>query len=214
MTSFSEYKKSLEDILQNVSFLYSGDIISSYDKSLSLELKHKSFSPELIKLMLLDIYNESISYMMSKSNDVSLSSESIKNIYEILQIVNNPNFIFYSNNSKMNLKLSDSDFSEVNSFLPNFFYDRIKLLNNITGFFSPNIIDNLDDSHLIVTDRPIQSLVWSLQNMSYEISGDGDFYQHKVNYQIYQCDFNSTTVHIKNINKIRDEKLTRILNED
>lgn len=214
MVAFSEYKKSLEDILQNVSFLYSGDIISSYDKSVSLKLKHRSFSPELIRLMLLDIYNESISYMISKSNQISISSESVKNIYEVLESANNPSFIFYSSNSKMSLKLSDNDFPDAKSFLPNFFYDRIKLLNNVSGFYCPNIEDNLDDSHLIISDKPIQSLVWSLQNMDYQILFSDGFYEHKINYSIYECDFNSQIIHIKNINKIRDEKLTHLLNDN
>lgn len=214
MDPFAEYKRPLEDLLQNVSFLYSGDIITSTDKSLSMNLKHESFSPELIRKVLIDIYNESFDNLISKSKKISVSSESVKNIYDILNLVNNPSFIFYSNNSLMNIDLPDSEFLDTKSFLPSHFYDRLKLSNGVSGFFSPNIKDIPDDSQIIITDRPIQSLVWSLQNMNYEVLCDDDVKRHIVNYSIYDCDFDSTIIHIKNINKIRDERIHSILSDN
>ena len=44
---FSDYKKTLEDLLQNISFLYSGDVISSEERTMTMNVKHNSFSPDL-----------------------------------------------------------------------------------------------------------------------------------------------------------------------
>ena len=63
-------------------------------------------------------------------------------------------------------------------------------------------------------NKPIQSLVWSLQNMTYDIEDDYGVYKHTVNYKFYHCDYNSTVVHVKNTSKLRDEKIDSLLNDN
>ena len=87
--SFSDYKKTLEDLLQNISFLYSGDVISSEERTMTMGVKHNSFSTELMKNVLLDIYNESISKMIENSEEVSISTDNLKDIYQLMDMNTN-----------------------------------------------------------------------------------------------------------------------------
>ena len=104
--SFSDYKKTLEDLLQNISFLYSGDVISSEDRTMTMDVKHNSFSPELMKNVLLDIYNDSITKIIENSEEVSISTSNLKDIYQLMDMNTNSKYLFYSSNSNLNLNIS------------------------------------------------------------------------------------------------------------
>ncbi len=216
---FSDYKKSLEDLLQNISFLYSGDVKSSEDRVISRNLKHRSFSADLMKLVLIDIYQDSISYLVENSNKVSVSLMNFEGVHQLFNLFTNtntksPSFLFYRNDIHLpqSLKMVSD-----NNFLPDYFYSKDVILSandNVMCYFSPVIKDELDDSQIIVVDGPIQSLVWTLQNMTYEIKECVDGYEHIVNYKFYYCDFNSTVYHIKDVHKLREEKINTLLNDN
>ena len=216
--SFSDYKKTLEDLLQNISFLYSGDVISSEDRTMTMDVKHNSFSPELMRRVLLNIYNESIAKMIENSEEVSISTSNLKDIYQLMDMNANSKYLFYSGNSNLNLNISSHLEGELGSyFLPSYFNQRIKLSSyssDISAYFSPVIKDSIDEYEILFVDKPIQSLVWSLQNMTYEITSDYGVYKHTVNYKFYHCDYNSTVVHVKNTSKLRDEKIDILLNDN
>ena len=162
--SFSDYKKTLEDLLQNISFLYSGDVISSEDRTMTMDVKHNSFSPELMKNVLLDIYNDSITKMIENSEEVSISTSNLKDIYQLMDMNTNSKYLFYSSNSNLNLNISSHLEGEFGSyFLPSYFNQRIKLSSyssDISAYFSPVIKDSIDEYEILFVDKPIQSLVW------------------------------------------------------
>ena len=60
MNEFHKHKKTLEDFLQSIDFIYSGDIITSTDKKVVEKFKHSSFSASLFKKLMIEIYNYSI----------------------------------------------------------------------------------------------------------------------------------------------------------
>lgn len=219
MYTFSEYKSVLESILQKVSFLYSGDIISSVEKTMSISAKHKTFSPILIRKVLEDIYNDSFREMMKKSKRISLSSEKTKDVYQLLDLFNNCKYLFYSSNSKLNidgvsLKKESEDLKDV---VPTYFHQRVRLMsfgNDVGAYYSPSIDDSEDEFCIFISDAPIQSLVWTLQNMTYDIIDDGDSNIHIVRYNFYYCDYNSIQINVKDINKIRDEIISNLLNDN
>lgn len=216
-SSFSEYKKSLEDILQNISFLYSGDVISSEERTITMKLKHSSLSPSIIRAVLLDIYVDSMKEMYKKSSEVSLDFNEFKDVYQLFDVFNSPRFLFYSNNSKLNIdfaykNLESDDFQ----FLPTYFTQTHRLMSygkDVLTYFSPEIEDTVNCYKIYISDSPIQSLVWSLQNMSYDIEDCKNYYKHTLRYNFYNCDFKSTNFMIKNICKLRDEKIDTLLDD-
>jgi hypothetical protein len=50
--------------------------------------------------------------------------------------------------------------------------------------------------------------------MTYDIEDSYGVYKHTVNYKFYHCDYNSTVVLVKNISKLRDEKIDILLNDN
>ncbi len=213
-SSFSVYKKSLEDLLQNISFLYSGDVLSSEERTITLKLKHSSLSPSIIKSGLLNIYSDSMKEMYKRSSEVSIGFNEFNDVYQLFDRFNSPQFLFYSNNSKLNLDFTNKKLENENSeFLPSYFNQTHRLVsygNDVLTYFSPEIDDAVDCYKIYISDSPIQSLVWSIQNMSYDIEDCRDHYKHTLRYNFYNCDFKSTNFMIKNICKLRDEKIDRL----
>ena len=90
---------------QNISFLYSGDVISSEERTMTMYVKHNSFSPDLMRDVILDIYNDSLTEMMENSEEFSIASNNLKDIYQLLDMNVNSKYLFYSNNSNLNFIL-------------------------------------------------------------------------------------------------------------
>ncbi len=217
--SFSEYKKTIESNLLNISYLYDGDIISSTDSSFS-ELKTTPLtSPTFIINSIVNIYNQSIDKMFNKSVEYVIPKESIneKNIFDrILELKINPVYIFCSEKSKK--LFSGSKSSSSTSAFPNYFYRLDKYIGlNVDLFYCPLISDeDEDESIFFITDSSIQSLVYGIQNMDYEIYTESDTnseWIHKMKYNLYDCKFNSYKVVVKNVSKIRQDKINSILND-
>jgi hypothetical protein len=79
------------------------------------------------------------------------------------------------------------------------------------------MINDDDELTLYVVDNSIQSLVYSLQNMDYVIEpiDNNNFeWKHTINYNLYDCRFNSYKISIKDVSKLRNDKINKILNED
>ena len=75
--SFTEYKKTLEQNLMNISYLYNGDVISSH-YSCYIEIKNSPLtSPSFIINSMSNIYQESIDMMISKSKEFVIPEESL-----------------------------------------------------------------------------------------------------------------------------------------
>jgi hypothetical protein len=87
---------------------------------------------------------------------------------------------------------------------------------NVDVFYSPLINDD-DELTLYVVDNSIQSLVYSLQNMDYvieSIDNNNLEWKHTINYSLYDCRFNSYKISIKDVSKLRNDKINKILNGD
>jgi hypothetical protein len=220
MTGLDNYKKTLEDFLQKIDFIYSGDVISSVDKSYYQKIKHSSFSAGLIKDMMIDIYNFSFEQMLQKSKETIIHRNNFSDIYELInKIPINPKIIFYSINSNLNLNLgshvleSDDD----KGFLPSYFTRRFKLMSHgveVSAYYSPKIEDDIDDCCFYLTDRPIQSMVWSLQNMNYVINKGFSSNEHSIKIPIYNCDYKVYKIRVVNTQKLREDKINLILNDN
>ena len=67
---------------------------------------------------------------------------------------------------------------------------------------------------LYVVDKSIQSLVYSIQNMDYKIEQndkDNIEWKHTMEYNLYDCRFNSYRLSVKNLSKLRNDKINKIL---
>lgn len=222
--SFSEYKKTLEQNLINLSYLYSGDIIRSTDHIYS-EIKNTPLTSPIFSIgSIVKIYEMSIQNLISNSKELVISEESLINstlIQKLEEFGTNSQFIFCSQkSSKLFYGISMHHTSKP---FPIYFYPKEKFTGiNLSIYTSPIIDDDSDEMIFYTSDKPIQSLVYGLTNMDYTITpGDNAdkephsmTWTHEMAFKFYECDFQSYKVVIRNLSKIRNQKLNTILNDN
>jgi hypothetical protein len=218
--SFTEYKKTLEQNLINISYLYNGDILSSVDSDYTEIKKSPLTSPSFIISSIINIYQESIDMMIGKSKEFIIPLESIilpkdANIFDrISELGIKPLYIFCSDKSRKLFGISKSKTNT--SAFPSYFYPIDKYVGiNVDVFYSPLIKDEEDELVLYVVDSSIQSLVYSIQNMDYKIDSNDENnieWKHTISYNLYDCRFNSYKLSIRDVSRLRNDKINKILN--
>jgi hypothetical protein len=212
--SFTEYKKTLELNLQNVAILYSGDVISSVDTSYSEKKTSPLTSPSFIINCITDIYRKSFQKMSENSKEIVLSdiNSSDNLVDKIISICGkNIKFIFTSESGKK--RFSSHTKVDKTKDLPGYLYPIDSFIGlHIDLFVSPLITE--DDGELIfyVVDNSIQSLVYSIQNMDYLIEPFEESWKHSLKYNLYDCKYQSWKIVLKNISKMRNDKINQLLN--
>lgn len=219
--SFSEYKKTLEQNLINIGYLYSGDIISSKDSQYT-EIKNSPLtSPSFMINSICHIYQESFENMVSKCKEFVIPEESIGglgkqgNLFDkISELGIKPTYIFCSEKGRKLFGVTKNP-SNTSAF-PSYFYNIDKYIGlNVELFYSPLIKEDDDEVIIYTTDKAIQGLVYSIQNMDYEINSNNDDnteWIHKLIYNLYDCKFNSYKLSIRNVSRLRHDKINKILN--
>lgn len=226
--SFAEYKKTLELNLINISFLYSGDVISSSDCTFSEIRTTPLTSPNFIISSISEIYNQSFQMMIKKSKEYIIPEESIigigvdGNLFDkIFELGIKPIYVFCSEKGK--LLFGQVFKSKSTSALPHYFYSIDKYIGiSVEIFYSPLIDEDIDEVILYISDAPIQSLVYSLQNMDYNIDSTIDNFKpfipnqwnHTLSYKLYDCNYNSYRISIRNVSRLRQDKINQILNDN
>lgn len=227
--SFSEYKRTLDINLVNIPFIYAGDVINSVQKNYKKVKNTPLTSHSFIIDCLVYIYNISFEEMKIRSKEVILPEEVLFNTGKITdnllsklnQLNVKHNYIFTTGKNSIlfgNIK------SNNNKYFPHYFYESKKISSlNIDILLSP-LIDECDlETVLFTTDRPIQSLIYTLQNMDYKITPCPDNigkdphlmeWTHEITYPFYNCDYESYKIVIKNISECRNEKINKILNDN
>ena len=221
--SFSEYKKTIEQNLMGITYLYDGDALSSIDESYTEVKENPLTSPTFIINTIIEIYNKSFTNMVSKSKEVTIPEESLLD-FNILDKINeigiHPLYIFVSTKGS---KLFNAKKQEVNRPFPGYFYHIEKFPGlNLSIYYSPLIDESDGETILYVTDKSFQSLVYSIQNMDYKITTQNEMngekpyneikWLHTLDYKLYDCNYNSYKIIIKNVSKLRDDKIDQILN--
>ena len=218
--SFTEYKKTLEQNLMSISYLYNGDVISSHD-SCYIEIKNSPLtSPSFIINSIVNIYQESFDIMVSKSKEFIIPLESINDIGKDVNIFDkiselgiNPLYVFCSDKSRKLFGIS-KNLNNTSAF-PSYFYNIDKYIGiNVEVFYSPLVKEETDEVVLYVVDKSIQSLVYSIQNMDYKIEQndkDNIEWKHTMFYNLYDCRFNSYKLSIRNVSRLRNDKINKIL---
>lgn len=227
--SFSEYKPIIEKNLMFIPYIYGGDIDYSINRSYNEIKKSSLTSPRFIINAIVNIYNESIDHLKSISNEVLISEESLVypgnnwislNTDKILQYINSelgstPKYIFTSKSSYQKCGFDKDFILDTKRAFPGYFYPMTKLTGlNIEVFYSPLVEDTTDEIVIYAADNPIQSIVYSIQNMEYSINNLDENCLHNINYNFYYCKFKSVKITIKNISNIRNDKINLILNEN
>jgi hypothetical protein len=214
MNRFEEYKNELENCLIEVSYLYSADINSSSQKTKSFKTSYPEFSYEMVNTAIDEIYKESIGSAIEKSvSEVNISRDMIKSFDDVIcRLPFSPKYFIFSKNSS-SIIAAWGGFAKTNNFkitLPEHFKFSIDL-GNLQGWYSSEIVDDVDELIFHFFDDRIQSFVWILQNMTYNVNRTFSKYEHIISYPIYDCKFNSVKVKIVNTQKIRDKKIDLIL---
>jgi hypothetical protein len=238
--SFSEYKSIIEKNIISIPYLYDGDVDFSTQRSYSKITNRPFTSPQVIIDTIINIYNESIEHVKNKSRDVVISEESLKFtsggwssldtnklMYQIsLELGSNPKYIFTTKKSYHKCGFDNKFELDNKKPFPGYFYTLTRLTGlNTDILYSPLVDDNDNEFVLYVVDKSFQSIVYSIQNMEYNIKMfDNDIkhnkpyneieWIHKIDYNFYYCKFTALKVVIKNISKLRDDKINLILNGD
>lgn len=203
----------------NISYLYNGDVISSIDSHYT-EVKNSPLtSPSFIINSIINIYQESFDIMISKSKEFVIPLESLGDFRQevIFDRINElgikPVYIFCSDKGKKLFGITKSP--GTTSAFPSYFYNIDKYPHiNLEIFYTPLIKED-DESILYVVDNSIQSLVYSIQNMDYKIEPNDDNnteWKHTMIYNLYDCRFNSYKLSIRNVSRLRHDKINKILN--
>jgi hypothetical protein len=137
-------------------------------------------------------------------------------VYDLIDKISiNPKIMFYSKNSNLNLNLGGHLLEDDgHSYLPTYFNRRFKLMSSgveVSAYYSPIIEDDIDDCHFYLIDRPIQSMVWALQNMSYVVNKGFSSNEHVIKLPIYDCDYEVYKIRVVDTEKIREEKINTLL---
>lgn len=201
----------------NISYLYNGDVISSVDSQYT-EVKNSPLtSPSFIINSIINIYQQSFNIMTTKCKEFIIPLESLNdsNIFDkISELGIKPIYIFCSDKSRKLFGISKS--SNNTSAFPYYFYTIDKYVGiNIDIFYSPLIKEDDDELILYAVDNSIQSLVYSIQNMDYIIApndNDNLEWKHTINYNLYDCRFNSYKLSIRDVSRLRNDKINKILN--
>ena len=208
--TFSEYKKTLELNLIRFNYLYSGDVISHISSSYSEIRNNDLRSPTFIINSIVNIYNESINNMISRSNKTIILEH--KKIFQKNNIYSGYNIL--SELDKMGIQTTYHFYPDIEMFkrnisngsFPSYFYSDLVRMSKY--FLRCPLIDE-DEVVIYATDAAIQSLVYSIQNMEYII----EYNNHIMKYDLYDCKYNSYKIIIRDISKYRDVQINKILND-
>ncbi len=214
--TFDEYKETLDANVSNFHYLYSGDVISSSESVFSREMTYPHVSSTFIISLVDEIYHRSVRDMLNNSKEIiipfdfnsTLNSDKLFTIISDLNL--NPHSIFLSNFACKYINIISKS---INRPFPQYFY-QIKWIDFLKcHVYSSSLIGN-DDSEsktltLCVISAPIQSLVYSIQNMQYTINHSEK--THAVNYPYYKCNYKSYKIIIKDISELRNDKIDSIL---
>jgi hypothetical protein len=221
--SFDEYKNTIESNVIKFDYLYSGDIISSFKETYSTYNNNSKVSPKSIIDCIDSIYEFSIKDMINSSIDLELNYtlDGFKSgkyryidLFKSLHFNNfDPSYIFIS---KKSLKIFETLFhNEDENIFPLYFKPLSKYVSHdISVLYTPYIEDSEDELNIYVVDKSIQSLVYIIQNMEYNIESSDGCFKHIIDYPLYKCNYNCYKLTIKNIEKIREDKINSVLDEN
>jgi hypothetical protein len=210
--SFDEYKKTIEMNLLDISFLYSGDVISSTNGYYEENIPNKMSSPKFIINSIDFIWECSINQMLKNTIDEVIRILDFEKLdinglwlFDLVNSLNiqsfDPKFIFTNSTRYLGI-LKNNDRRP----LPEYFYS-VRKSKGLEIYKIPIINETDGQVDIYITDKPIQSLVYVLQNMEYRISNN----IHRMNYNLYNCDYKCYKITVKSIIKVRDEKISQLL---
>ena len=219
--SFEEYKKTLEKALVNSPFLYSGDV-SKLDKTIlySEDMSNDLMSPDFIVRSFSEIYKETIKNFFSKEYNSVVSNLDAMSLSKTLN--NIPARFMIAPISSYNAISTMWDTEKYHPF-PDYFYPINKLSMNslinkpIKLHYSPqigyyNVPEELEGSYRFwAIDRPIQSLLWTIQNMEYQIDKSDDGWRHTMALPIYDCQYDVLHIKLRDIQKFRNKLIGEII---
>lgn len=221
-----------------IHYLYDGDINFSTDE-IYIEVKTSPLtSPSFMINCIVKIYEQSIDILKKRSKTIVIPEEIVKfpsgnwqslDTNKLINFINSelgcyPAYVFTSAKSFHKVGFDSKLQLDKSRPFPGYFYTLTKLTGLHTDvIFSPFVEDEEGELILYASDKSFQSLVYSIQNMDYEVEmvNEDDIknytpyheikWKHTIRYKLYDCKFNSLKVIIKNVSKIRDEKINQIL---
>lgn len=217
--SLNNFRSLLEEQLESTEFIYAGDVIDSTTSLFSKSIEGHRFSPDLVTEMLTGVYNQSFQHMADNCSEMVIDRRNFKDLYRVIEELSwSPTILFFSTREGLNLELEGELPPDSGSFIPPYFSKKYQLrvsslaLNGpkdleISAFFSPLIKESATESVFYLVDRPIQSLVWSLQNMEYQIGIE----QHILSLPVYRCNFQALKIRVVDTQRLRNNKINTVI---
>lgn len=208
-----EYKTQLEKELVSSPFMFAGDVINSTELSFVRSLKTNSISKKVIKDCIIDIYKKSISSMIENSKEIIIEKDSLSFTSSVIHSLEINSKYVFSSKGFINLFETKSDsILPIDSTLPKYLFPVEKTTYlHIDFMTSPLMKDDIDETIVYITDNPIQSLVYTIQNMEYKIRNSETGFIHEITYPYYHCSYNVVKLVIRDKSKLRQKKLKELL---
>lgn len=211
-----DYKAQLEKELILSPFIFAGNVISSTELSFVRNLNTDNISKKVINDCIIDIYKKSISSMIEKSKEIIIEKDSLSLTSSVIHSLDiNSRYIFSSRRFTNSFRTKTESILPTDYTLPKYLFPIEKksymLPLNIDFMISPLIKDDNDETIVYTTDDPIQSLVYTIQNMDYKITNSDTGFIHQITYPYYDCSYNVLKLTIRDKSKLRQQKLKELL---
>lgn len=219
LINLNNYRLLLEEQLESTEFIYAGDVIDSTTSLFSQSIEGHGFSPDLVTEMLTGVYNQSFQDMVDNCSEMIINRRDFKDLYSVIEELSwTPTILFFSTREGLNLELEAELVPNLDNFIPPYFSKKYQLRVSslapngtrdleISAFFSPLIKESATESVFYLVDSPIQSLVWSLQNMEYQIGIE----QHILSLPVYRCNFQALKIRVVDTQRLRDNKINTVI---
>lgn len=211
---FKTYKKTLENYFINISYLYSGDVVSELKDQYIEYIENKNNSAIFINNFLKKVYIDSFKYMFSKV-DKEIIIPHQNNIFTGKYAVMENVFAIINEKISFDYNMCFTNYFKYEDV---FFLKQVSKYINVNNskrnkttkvFYSPSITPYEEDEKGIfyLVDNPIQSFVYIIQNMDYTIEKYKNGYNHIMTYPFYYCDFNVEKIAIVDMKKMVRDKI-------
>lgn len=215
MNLWPDYYKQVEDFIIKFDYLYSGDVISSSDKSTSFNLNLDKISTTAITRLINNIYQDSILDMINRTNDIktfdlSNIDNAIKSTVNYKYAFVNKNFLNHINagSFRFSIPVEPVHWKAFDAMYKKYTFGTLDIYC-IDDILTDEELNSEDDMIIYLTDRPIQSLIYTMNTTSYEIKNNN----HKIEYKVFNCDFKSRKIVIRNLEVDRDIKIDSLIND-
>ena len=215
MNLWSKHNEGLETSLLKFDYLYSGDVINSIDSKISLKTSK-------VNKLIESIYDYSIISMIEKSVDKEVFD--LTSLKDAISLASKYKYAFVNNTFINYLKHGSAFTSSIKLESKNHQYFMIPYKKDMYRELSLGLLDiysidnilnkkklnNENEMIMYVTDKPIQSLIYTMNTSNYYMENNN----HIIEYKLFNCDYNCKKIIIRDKEVDRNNKLNKLIGDN